>query len=374
MSTRCLACAAVVLAGLVLGACQGESAGGQGARSSNPPEVHTLAAITGDVESIAAAVGQIRAVESITLASEVAGLVRAIHFEEGALVEAGELLLELDDTRARAELASARAVHDRAARQLERFEQAARTAATNPTEVDAVRTDFAQAEAQYELARIRVDDHRIVAPFPGRMGLRLVSLGAYIQPGTALTTLTTVDPVDVEFTVPERFLGSLRPGLAVTAHSQAFEREFPATVRVVAPEVDPSTRMAMVLARAPNPDGLLRPGMFVNVRVVLGTRAGAVLVPEGALQFRGSQVSLYVVEDDEARLRRVRTGARRGPMVEIVEGVEAGEPVVIAGLQRIRDGMRVREVRDAGMPPLTGPSDEPGGTGGAPPDAARGGG
>jgi membrane fusion protein, multidrug efflux system len=311
-----------------------------------PPEVRTVSARAGDVEIVVRAVGQIRPVDSITLSAEVAAIVREIHFEEGGIVEAGQLLIQLDESRARSELQSARAVRDRAARQLERFEKAASTAAAVLAEIDTVRTELAQAEAQYELAQIRVSDHRIVAPFGGRVGLRLVSPGAYIQPGTALTTLATVDPIEVEFAVPEMHLAALRPGLDLSASSPAFDREFPATVRVVQPEIDPSTRTALVLARAPNPEGLLRPGMFVNVRLVIGTRSNAVMVPEASLQFRGSQASLYVVDGDEASLRRVVTGERRGAMVEIMEGVQPGEKVVTLGLQRIRDGARVRAVPD----------------------------
>jgi membrane fusion protein, multidrug efflux system len=330
------------------GAAGGGGAGSRGGGPSQPPEVRTVAAWTGQVETVVRSVGQIRAVDSVTLASEVAGMVRTIHFDEGAAVQAGDLIIELDDTRARAELQSAKAVRDRAARQLERYEQAASTSAAGLPELDTVRTELAQAEAQYELAQIRVRDHRIAAPFDGVVGLRLVSPGAYIQPGTALTTLTTVDPVDVEFAVPELYLASLRPGLTVAARSPAYDSEFPAMVRVVTPQIDPSTRTALVLARADNPGGLLRPGMFVNVRLVLGTRDDAVLIPESALQFQGSQASLYTVEPgaegDEVRSRRIRLGERRGAIVEVLEGVGAGERVVVSGLQRIRDGVRVRAV------------------------------
>jgi membrane fusion protein, multidrug efflux system len=311
-------------------------------RVQAPPEVRTVMAWTGPVEVAAHSVGQIRAVDSVTLAAEVAGLVRAVHFTEGTAVEAGDLLVELDDTRARAELQSAQAARDRAARQQERYQQAATVA--SQTELDTVRTELTQAEAQLDLARIRVENHRIIAPFNGRVGLRLVSPGAYIQPGTALTTLTTVDPVDLEFAVPEVYLANLRPGLSLSARTVAYDREFPAQVRAITPEIDPSTRTALVLARAPNPEGLLRPGMSLTVRVILSRRSDAVLVPEPALLFQGSQVSVYIVEGDEVRSRRVRIGERQSAIVEVLEGVQSGEQIVVAGLQRIRDGSRVRAV------------------------------
>lgn len=340
-----LACA--LAAALATGCERGAAADGRGQPAGGQaPEVRTVLAWTGEVEQIVRSVGQVRPVNAVTLAAEVAGLVRAVHFEEGALVQAGDLLIELDDQRARAELDSARAVRDRAARQLERFEQAASTQAASLTELDTVRTEFAQASAQFELARIRVQDHRIVAPFTGRVGLRLVSQGAFIQPGSPLTTLTTVDPVDLEFAVPEVYLAQLRPGLEVIARSVAFDRDFPGTVRVISPEVDQSTRTALVLARGANPDGLLRPGMYVTVRVVVGRRSDAVLAPEESLQFQGSQASVYVVNGDVAQRRRVRIGEWLGGVVEIIEGLEAGEQVVTQGLQRIRDGSRVRPVME----------------------------
>jgi membrane fusion protein, multidrug efflux system len=339
---------------------------------ANLPEVRTVRAQLGEVETIVRAVGQVRAVESVMLASEIAGIVRAVRFEEGSLVRAGDLLVELDDSRARAELQSARAVRDRAARQVERFEQAASISAAGLTELDTVRTELAQAEALLQLAEIRVADHRIIAPFEGRIGLRMqaqLSPGAFIQPGTPLTTLTSVDPIDIEFAVPEVHLAGLRPGLRTVARSPAFEREFDATVRIVSPQIDPSTRSALVLARARNvldpgdgsPQGgpgseLLRPGMFVSVRLILGTRADAVLVPATAIQYQGSQASLFIVTTpattspaesaDEVRARRVTLGERRGGSVEVLEGVEAGERIVISGLQRIRDGTRVHAVEE----------------------------
>lgn len=310
---------------------------------AQPPEVRTVAAWTGDVERVVQSVGQMRAVESVTLTAEVAGLLRAVHFQEGGAVAKGDLLVELDDGRAVAELDAARARRDRAARQMERYEQAATTSAASLTELDTVRTELQEAEAQFELARIIVEDHRITAPFSGKVGLRMVSPGGYIQAGDALATLTTVDPIDIEFSVPEIFLADLRPGQQVVATSPAYPgRPFYATIDVVTPVVDPSTRTVLILAEAPNPEGLLRPGMFVNVRVVLGKREDAVLVPEAAVQYQGTQAHLFIVEGDQARRRHVRVGERRAGVVEIVEGLSAGEQVVTAGLQKIRDGTAVR--------------------------------
>jgi membrane fusion protein, multidrug efflux system len=345
---RILLFTGIVLAAVPL-ACERRQSAGKG--PMQPPEVRTVQAWTAPVERIARSVGQIRAVESVTLASEVAGLVRQIGFEEGALVNQGDLLVELDDSRARAELAAARAARDRASRQVERYEQAATTSAASLTELDTVRTELEQAEALFELARIRVDDHRILAPFAGRVGLRRVSQGAYIQPGDPLTTLTSVDPVEVEFAIPEIFLADLRPGLTLSASSPAYPaQDFTATIDVITPEVEPSTRTVLVLAKAPNSGGVLRPGMFVNVRLVLGTRADAVMVPESALQYQGSQASLYIVEGDQARSRPVRLGERRDSAVEVIEGLRAGEQVVSAGLQKIRDGVKVRVIPDAAVP------------------------
>ena len=329
-----------------LGGLAGCERGEAPARSrGEAPEVRTVAAWLGTVNRVAHSVGQIRAVESVTIASEVSGLVRSVHFDEGGVVDAGDVIVELDNQRALASLAAARARRDRAARQLERYEQAATTSAASTTELDTVRTELEEAEAEYELVRINVEDHRITAPFAGRVGLRMVSPGGYIQAGDGLTTLTSVDPIEVEFSIPERYLADLRPGLEVTATSPAFAgREFRSVVAVVTPEVDPSTRTVLVLARADNGDGALRPGMFVNVRVVLGERENAVMVPEASVQYQGNQAMLFVVEGDQAKQRHIRVGERRDGLVEVLEGVEAGTPVVTEGLQKIRDGVAVRPV------------------------------
>lgn len=344
---RVTICGVVFLSMLsLLGACRRSEAPAQA--RGQPPEVRTVAAWADTVERIAHSVGQIRAVESVTLASEVSGLVGTVHFEEGGLVKEGDVLVRLDDQRARASLDAAIARRDRAARQMERYEQAATTSAASTTELDTVRTELQEAQAEFELARINVEDHQITAPFAGRVGLRLVSPGGYIQAGDALTTLTTVDPVEVEFSIPEIFLADLRPGLEVAATSPAFQgRTFRSEVTVITPVVDPSTRSVMILARAENPDGVLRPGMFVNVRIVLGERENAVMVPEAAVQYQGSQAMLFVVDSGQARQRRVRIGERRDGVVEVIEGLDAGAQVVTSGLQKIRDGVTVRAVAEA---------------------------
>jgi membrane fusion protein (multidrug efflux system) len=337
--------AALLVVSLAGVACKRETAG---PAQRGLAEVRTVAAWTGSVERVARAVGQIRAVESVTVAAEVEGTVRVVHFQEGGAVNAGDVLVELDDSRARAELAAAEARRDRAARQMERYEQAATTSAASTTELDTVRTELREADAEYELAKIRVEDHTIEAPFAGRVGLRMVSPGAFIQAGDALTTLTTIDPVEIEFTVPEVFLADLRPGLEVAATSAAFtDRSFRSVVQVVSPQVDPSTRSVLVLAVTPNPDGLLRPGMFVNVRLVLGTRENAVMVPEAAIEFQGSLAMLYTVQGEQAKRRSVKIGERREGTVEVIEGLSEGDVVVTQGLQKIRDGSPVRAVPDA---------------------------
>jgi membrane fusion protein, multidrug efflux system len=361
--------AAIVFLGVLTLCCERSAPAARAPASA--PHVRTVAAWTGDVDLVVDAVGQIRAIESVSLATEVAGRVATINFEEASVVSAGTVLVQLDDRRARADFDAAQAARDLAARQLERYQQAASIAAASMTELDTIRTELTRAEAHLELARIRVDDHRVVAPFDGQVGLRLVSPGAHVQAGDPLTTMITVDPMEIEFTVPEVYLARLRPGLALTSTSPAFEgREFSATVRVVSPQVDSSTRTALVLARAANPEGVLRPGMFAHVRLVVGQRRDAVLVPEAAVEFQGTQAWLYVIADETAQRRAVQLGERRAGLTEVMNGLAAGEQVVVAGLQKIRDGAKVQSVpidtpsgrtRNMGRPPMltTGSAERP---------------
>jgi membrane fusion protein (multidrug efflux system) len=188
----------------------------------------------------------------------------------------------------------------------------------------------------------------IRAPFDGRVGLRRVSLGSLISPGTVVTTLDDTSTIKLDFTIPETFLSAVRPGLDITARSVAYpDVSFSGRVASLDSRVDPATRSVTVRALLPNPEGLLKPGMFLTVRLSRGA-TDALLVPEHALVPEQGDVYVFVVKDETAEKRRIRTGQRRVGDVQVVDGLVAGELVVTEGTQKLRDGVAVRLPDGAG--------------------------
>jgi membrane fusion protein (multidrug efflux system) len=317
-------------------------------RERPPTAVRVAPAARAAVDVTAAATGDLRAHEAIAIAPEVSGHIEAIHFTEGDRVAAGDLLLELVADEARARLRSAEAELREAELDLERARGLSTGQAIAAAEVDRLEARSAAARAQRDLAAARLAKHSLHAPFAGRVGLREASPGDLVTPQTPVAELYAVDPMELRFAVPGRLLGALRPGLELSASSDAFADEtFGGRVRRIAPAVDRGTRQVEVEAELANADGRLRPGMFMQVRLVLERREDAVLVPEEALLRRGDARYVFVVNDDgRAERRAVSTGVERRGEIEIRDGVAAGERVVTGGVQRLGGGERVRIAGD----------------------------
>jgi membrane fusion protein (multidrug efflux system) len=276
--------------------------------------------------------------------AETADRVSVIRFEEGGRVAGGDVLVELDGTREQAELLEALAQRSDVRRQLERARQLLARQHVPPAQVDELEAALAAADARVAVMQSRLAERQIRAPFDGIVGLRDVSLGAYVTPGQRLTTLDDLTVIRLEFAVPERFLGQLRPDLRVIARSPAFGlTEFTGTLSRIDTRVDPATRTVRVQAEFPNPDGRLRAGMFLGVELIFRRWEG-VMVAEQAVISEGNRHVLFVVDGDHqtAHRREVTLGQRREGEVEIRAGLEAGEHVVVEGIQRVVDNAPVR--------------------------------
>jgi membrane fusion protein (multidrug efflux system) len=316
-----------------------------GAQRGGPPVVGVVAAPvrTGLVEDRAQAIGTVRARDAVTVTGKVAGIVTAIRFTEGERVVAGQVLVELDDAALRAELDQARAQLDDARSQLERARRLQPGQTIAEQRITTLETQSRQAEGRVRQVEARIEELRITAPFGGRVGLRQVSPGALIQPGTAVTTLDDTARVRVEFSIPEVFLARVVQGARVSARSGAFgDRVFQGVVAVVDTRVDTATRTIRVVGEFDNADDALRPGLFMTVELLLDRRPNAMMVPEEALDPVGDRVYVYVVRDGRARRQQVRLGQRLVGEVEVLDGVRDGELVVVRGVQRLRDNLPVR--------------------------------
>ncbi len=323
------------------------------ARMATAPVLVTRVEQTTVVDE-AEALGTLLANESVTLTSKVTERIRAIHFEEGQRVEEGDLLFELEDREIAAELSEAKAALTDSRRQLERLRAVEGSGAVSTSDLDEEQSRFDAAQARVELFEARLAERKIVAPFDGQLGLREVSPGQLVRVDQALVTLQDLDPLRVEFTVPERYAGIVQPGLSLLGRSAAFrEEEFVGRVEAVDPSVDPVTRALRVRGRFDNPDGRLYPGMLLTLQLKLGSRE-SVIIPESAVIPERDQTFAFVVSETEGAGEevehlvekvRLRLGRRLGDKVEVEEGLEPGQFVVTHG-HRARDGAQVNVMEE----------------------------
>lgn len=290
------------------------------------------------------AVGTTRANESVELTARVSNTVTAIRFEDGSRVDKGEVLVELESSEARANLAAARADLVEIRSQLERTEQLIKSRAVSQSQLDQQRAQVQAARARVESAESALRDHTLRAPFDGRVGLRRVSVGSLVSPGDVITTIDDVQHMKLDFAVPESYLASIERGQQVTARSVAYpDIDFSGVVGSVDTRIDPVTRTVIVRASIANEDGRLRPGMFMTVILERNPRE-ALVVPEIALVPEGSRKYVFVTNGEEVLRREVEIGTRLPGKVEITAGLEAGEEIVVEGTQSLRHGSAIRRV------------------------------
>ncbi|MGE0080972.1 MAG: efflux RND transporter periplasmic adaptor subunit [Thiohalomonadaceae bacterium] len=305
-----------------------------------PPRVTTAEVRTLPFETTTRAVGTVEAAEQVTVTSRATGIVARILFEEGQRVVQGAPLVELDAGQEQAALEAARVEENEAARQARRLRTLRRQQLVAQSELDEANARWEAAAAQRAQAEAALAERRIVAPFSGVLGLRRVSPGALVEPGTAVTTLATLERLRVAFRVSSELLPQLRRGLAVQVHATGFDAPFTGTVTEIDNQVDPSDRSIAVEAELSGAPAL-RPGLFVSVDVVLSSRRSP-SVPESAVLYQGRAAFVYVLEGDTARRRDVRLGERRPGLVEVREGLAPGERVIASGLQKVEEGRPVQ--------------------------------
>lgn len=294
------------------------------------------------------AVGTSKANESVTITAVVSEQVQRVFFEEGSTVQAGDLLVQLEASEQEALLKEAQVDLDEQKRELERVRTLREKQVQTGQKFDQQQTLLKAAEARLLAAEARLRDRRIVAPFSGVVGVRQISPGALVEPGTTITTLDDIDPIKLDFTVPEIYIGALKKGQHIEAQSAAWrDRSFSGTVTIISPRVNPTTRAVQVQAIIPNPDRLLRPGMLLTVTLIANPRK-SLSVPEECLVAYGKKQFVYVTQDDGTVAKReVHLGRRELGRVEVLSGLLAGEAVVIEGVMNLRDGAKVRIVGNA---------------------------
>src|SRR5688572_29700055 len=320
----------------------GAAFGAGGRPAAQLPLVTVGHAHRDQIYDVVEALGTAQANESVTLTAKVTDSVRRVNFEDGDYVEAGAVLIELTNQEEEALLAEARANLDDAENQLRRLEDLSARGLTSAQELDVARSRAGAQQARLNSIVARLRDRLIQAPFSGMLGFRQVSPGTMLSPNTAITSIDDISTIKLDFTVPESAIGTMKPGAKVIAKSVSFpDREFEGTVRTVGSRVDPVTRAITVRAHITNADRALRPGMLLTVAVVTAERT-ALVVPEGSVFQVQNRAYVYVVDGDTVHQRQIEVGGRRFGVVEVLSGLQDGEPIVVEGIVKLREGARIR--------------------------------
>lgn len=293
------------------------------------------------------AIGTLVATQGVDVTAEVAGIVREILFESGQPVAKDEVLLKLDDAVDQAELRGLLAERDLAAIKYRRLSKLVTDRSVSQADVDEAKAQLDSAEAQVATKRAVIEKKTVAAPFAGRLGIRLVDLGEYLSPGVAIVSLQALDPLYVDFSLPERHLPDVSVGQAVEVRVTAVPGEtFTGEVSAINPGIDVATRTVRVRATLANRDLKLRPGMFAETATLLPARANVVTIPRVAVTYNPYGDTVFVVQEKDGQLvaqrRQLTTGQVQGDQVEIVDGLQPGERVVLAGQVKLRAGQAIK--------------------------------
>ncbi len=334
-----------------------QAAVAQAASFQPPPEAVTTAVARQEQwPATLGAIGTVVAVRGVTVSADLPGMVESISFDSGRTVREGEVLVRLDTRQERAQLAAAEAQLELARLNLDRGRGLRDQGVIAQADFDRVNAENSQAQARVGEIRATIERKTIRAPFTGMLGIRQVNLGQYLGGGAPIVPLQAIDPVYVNFSVPQQQVGRLRTGGEVRLSAEGDSGgEFGGRITAVDSVVDESTRNVQVQATVPNPGGRLHPGMFVETRVLLGVAQAVVSLPASAISYAPFGDSVFVVADVQGpkgqtyrgvRQQFVKLGPARGDQVAVLSGVKPGEEVVSSGAFKLRNGAAVKVKND----------------------------
>jgi membrane fusion protein (multidrug efflux system) len=326
-----------------------------GGHYSPPPEPVTTAPVRGETwESYLTAVGSLEAVQGVVVSAEVAGKVIKIDFKPGARVKAGAPLVQQDSGPEEAQLRSAEVGVELARLNFARARQLVDKGAVSRADYDDLEAKVKEATAQVENLRAVIDRKIILAPFGGRLGIRQVNLGQILREGDPIVSLQSLEPIFVNFQLPQQESGRVKTGLSVRLTVDALPgREMSGRITTINPEIDSVTRNLKLQATVANPDELLRPGMFTNITLVLPQTRAVLAIPVTAVLYATFGDSVFVVEEQPkegeggsaalvVRQQFVKLGEKRGDFIDVLSGLKSGETVVSTGVFKLRNGQAVK--------------------------------
>ncbi len=321
---------------------------------TNPPQtVSTMTAASQEWQSRLEAVGSTRAVNGANLSGQVAGIVSALHFESGADVQKGDLLVELDAADDIAHLNALKATATLNKTTYDRDSTLGQTGAVSKEVVDTDKGNYMNALALVDQQQALVDEKSIRAPFAGRLGIRQVDLGQYLAPGTPIVALQQLDPIFIDFYMPQQALARVKVGQAVSVKIDTFpHRTFAGKISAINSQVDAATRNVQMRATVENKDKVLLPGMFATVDIDVAAPQKYVTLPQTAISYNSYGDIVYLVDDKGkdangqpqlvARQIFVTTGETRGDQVAVLSGVKDGDTIVTAGQMKLHNGTPVK--------------------------------
>lgn len=313
-----------------------------------PPEaVTTVVALEQKWSGSLSAVGSIKPVNGLTLRADLAGNVESIGFESGADVHKGDLLVQQDISEEVAQLRAAQAAQQLTEANLRRFKDLLDKRVSSQSDYDSTAAEYLKAQARCEEIKAVIEKKTIRAPFDGRAGIRMINVGEYLQPGQEIVPVQSMSPLYVNFSLPQENLADVHPGSTVKVSASGGNgKAFEGKITAVNSVVDEATRNVLVQATLENPEGLLRPGMFVSVEVILPGEKKLLAIPATAISYAPYGDSVFVVEEmaDEksgkqykgVSQRFVKLGEPRGDQVEILSGIKAGEEIATSGIFKLR--------------------------------------
>ena len=323
-----------------------------------PPESVSSAVVREDKwQGTLTAIGSIAAVQGVTVTPEIPGLIREINFESGAVVAKGDVLVRLNTSLEEAQLRALEAQEELAKLNLNRERTLRDQKMVSQAELDAAESTLKQTQGNADAVRATIQKKTIRAPFAGRLGIRLVNLGQYLDIGKPIVSLQSLTPVYADFSLPQQELARLKTGMIVRVTTDTYPgRKFEGTLTAINPDLDQSTRSVGLQATFANPDQLLRPGMFARAEVLLPEEQALLVIPATSVLSAPYGDSVYVIESkpgkDQAksqlvvRQQFIRTGRARGDFVSVESGLKTGERIVSAGIFKLRNGMAVTENND----------------------------
>jgi membrane fusion protein (multidrug efflux system) len=329
-----------------------QEAVGQAAAFQPPPEaVTTIMAQQEKWPATLNAIGTIAAVQGVTVSADLAGIVDRISFESGGSVQEGDLLVQLDTRQEQAQLAAVEAARDLARLNFDRMNGLVNEGAITRADFDRAAAEQKETEARVEEIRAAIARKTIRAPFSGVLGIRQVNLGQYLSSGNAVVPLQSLDPIYVNFGVPQQDAGQVLAGRTVRVTTENLAGvAFTGRVTAINSIVDEATRNVQTQATLANPNGTLRPGMFVQTEVLLGASRPVVTLPASAISYAPYGDSVFVVADLKdakgqnyrgVRQQFVKLGPSRGDQIAVLSGIKPGEEIVSSGVFKLRNGAAV---------------------------------